>query len=186
MDDRPRMAMDMLIRGNRMYIDSSRNPADISQDRRSETSEKGQKPYAAIITCADSRVSPEHVFSAGIGELFVVRTAGNVVGVFEVGSIEFAAQQFSVPLVVVMGHTSCGAVKAAFGGQANGYVDEVVKEVKLGLNGASSEGEAIRNNVLHSERRLMQSSIISGLVSSGQLKVACAVYDISTGRVNFL
>ena len=94
MDDRPTEALRRLIAGNESYITSCRNPAEISCERRMETSENGQEPYAVILTCSDSRVPPEHIFSAGIGELFVVRAAGNVVGDFEIGSIEYAVQHF--------------------------------------------------------------------------------------------
>ena len=185
MDESPERAMRKLVVGNHIYRDSCRNPADISYGRRTETAKNGQKPYAAILTCSDSRVSPEHIFSAGIGELFVVRTVGNVVGAFEIGSIEYAVQHLRVPLVAVMGHSHCGAVAAALEGHADGYIEAVVREIQLGLCGAATESEAIRNNILHSRQRILQSKIVNDLLETGQLMVVCAEYDIRTGRVNF-
>jgi len=185
MEDRPNQALRRLVSGNKVYEDSRYNPADISCERRMETAANGQKPYAVILTCSDSRVPPEHIFSTGIGELFVVRTAGNVVGNFEVGSVEYAVQHLSVPLVVIMGHTHCGAVAAALEGHADGYIEDIVREIQLGLNGAVTESEAVYNNILHSERRILQSKIVKDLLRAGRLMLARAEYDIKTGHVNF-
>ena len=186
MDERPKRALCRLIEGNNVYIDSFRNPADISCERRMETTRHGQRPYAVILTCSDSRVPPEHIFSAGIGELFVVRTAGNVVGDFEIGSIEYAVQHLHVPIVVIMGHTHCGAVAAALEGHAEGYIESIIREIQLGLNGAATEDEAVCNNILHSKQRVLQSEIVNDLIDTGQLMLVCAENDIRTGHVNFL
>lgn len=185
MDDRPERSLRKLIKGNDIYIDSRRNPADISRRRRMETAKNGQNPYAVILTCSDSRVPPEHIFSAGIGDLFVVRTAGNVVGNFEIGSIEYAVQYLYVPIVVVMGHTHCAAVAAALEGHADGYIEDIIREIQLGLDGATTKSEAVCNNILHSKQRVMQSEIVNDLIKTGQLMVVCAEYDIGTGNVNF-
>lgn len=178
-------ALHRLVTGNDIFIKSSQNPADIGRMRRMETSQNGQKPYAAIVTCSDSRVPPEHLFSAGIGEIFVVRTAGNVIGNFELGSIEYAIQQFHVPLVLVMGHTQCGAVQAALSGYAEGYIADVINEIQCGLDGAETEDQAIYHNILHSKQRILQSEIVNRFLSAGKIMVACAKYDIYTGRVDF-
>lgn len=185
MDHRSKQALYQLMKGNDIYIKSRHNPADISCERRMETAEHGQKPYAAILTCSDSRVPPEHIFSAGIGDLFVVRTAGNVVGGFEIGSMEYAAQHLYVPIIVIMGHTHCGAVAAALEGHADGYIQDIVHEIQLGLNGATTESEAVYNNILHSRRQVLQSETLKYLIKSGHLMVVCAAYDIRSGRVNF-
>ena len=186
MEDRSSNAMRRLVRGNEIYVNSCANPADISKERRIETAENGQKPYAVILTCSDSRVPPEHIFSAGIGDIFVVRSAGNVVGSFELGSIEYAVQHLNAPLIVVMGHTHCGAVAAAIEGHADGYIEDIVREIQLGLNGAITENEAVQNNIFHSKRRVLQSKIVESLSKAGLLMVVCAEYNIQTGRVTFL
>jgi len=178
-------ALNKLAIGNDIYVHSCHNPAYISQKRRTETTQNGQNPYAVILTCSDSRVSPEHIFSAGIGDLFVVRTAGNVVGKFELGSIEYAVQQLNAPIIVVMGHTHCGAVSAALEGYANGYINDIIHEIQLGLNGAKTEDEAICNNILHSQQQVLQSKTVNCLVEAGQLMVVSAEYNIETGHVYF-
>ena len=184
-DQKPQMALKELMMGNNIYINSCKNPADISCQRKLETTKNGQNPYAVIVTCSDSRVPPEHIFSAGIGDLFVIRTAGNVVGSFELGSIEYAVQHLHVPIIVIMGHTHCGAVTAALSGHATGYLQNVVQEIQLGLHGARNENEAIGNNILHSKQRVLQSQIVGSLMETGQLALACAEYNIKTGYVNF-
>lgn len=105
----PAKALEKLKAGNASYIDAKVNSEDISQAKRTDTLVNGQKPYAIIITCSDSRVIPENIFMTGIGELFVIRIAGNVIDEHQLGSIEYAASHLGAPLIVVMGHTHCGA-----------------------------------------------------------------------------
>ena len=178
-------ALNMLIEGNRLYIESFQNPSHISQQKRHDTTRDGQKPYAAILACSDSRVPPEHIFSAGIGDLFVVRTAGNVVGTFELGSIEFAVQYLDVRLIIILGHNHCGAVTAALEGQADGYISSIVHEIKLGLGGATTESDAISNNITHSKERILQSATVREWIDYGELMVLGAIYDVQTGYVDF-
>ena len=182
----PELALQKLIAGNKAFVESATNPADLSPARIAELAQNGQAPYAVVVTCSDSRVPPEHLFSAGIGDLFVVRTAGNVIGDFERGSIEYAVEQLGVSLVVIMGHSQCGAVGAALAGRADGYLDTVVSEIQRGIAGAASEQEAIRQNISHSQRCVLQSEAIRLLVETGQLKVLGAEYDLQTGHVDFL
>ncbi|MCD7948640.1 MAG: carbonic anhydrase [Oscillospiraceae bacterium] len=148
-----------------------------------KTAHHGQKPFAAILTCSDSRVPPEHIFSAGLGEIFVVRTAGNVAGDFEIGSIEYAVEHLHVPLVVVMGHTHCGAVAAALEGYSKG---DIADEIRLGLHGSPNEDEAICQNAMHSKKRLLQSKVVKAMYRARKIEIVCAVYNIQTGRVKFL
>lgn len=103
----PAKALEKLKAGNARYIDAMVNSEDISQAKRTDTLVNGQKPYAIIITCSDSRVIPENIFMTGIGELFVIRIAGNVIDEHQLGSIEYAASHLGAPLIVVMGHTHC-------------------------------------------------------------------------------
>lgn len=181
----PQDALDRLIAGNEIFRRSCTNPADISQAVREETAFNGQSPYAVVLTCSDSRVPPEHIFSAGIGDLFVVRTAGNVVGDFEIGSIEYGADELGASLIVVMGHSHCGAVGAALSGHAYGYIEDVVHEIQIGLDGAEDERTAIYNNIIHSKNRIMQSEIIRKLVRFGKIMIVCARYDINSGKAEF-
>ncbi|MCL2774244.1 MAG: carbonic anhydrase [Oscillospiraceae bacterium] len=181
----PNQALRKLIAGNEIYLNSKNNPGNISSAIRYENSIHGQHPYSVILTCSDSRVPPEHIFSAGVGELFVIRTAGNVVGGFELGTIEYGLKYLGVPLILVMGHSQCGAVAAALDGNAEGYIEDVVHEIQLGLYGATDEVAAVYNNILNSRCRIMESSIIQKLISDGNISIVCALYDVKTGAVKF-
>jgi carbonic anhydrase len=181
----PTQALERLKNGNSDFIKSTYNPAAISAGARLETANKGQRPYAAIMTCSDSRTAPEHIFSAGLGELFVVRTGGHVVGPLELGSLEFSIKHFEIPLIVVMGHLGCSAVAAAMAGKAEGYIDEIAREIRPGLRGATDWETAVRNNVTHAKERILSSEIITDMVAAGQLDVVGSVYDIVGGGVEF-
>ena len=102
-----------LIEGNQKYLDAKAGTGDISKALRLQTAEQGQHPYAIVITCSDSRVIPESIFSAGIGDLFVIRVAGNVLDNHQLGSIEYAAEHLGTKLIVMLGHTRCGAARSA-------------------------------------------------------------------------
>jgi carbonic anhydrase len=180
----PEQSLNKLKNGNLTFIKAIANPADISIRVRHDTA-SGQHPHAVLMTCADSRVPPEHIFSAGIGELFVIRTGGNVVGNFELGSIEFAVAQLNAPLIVVMGHTECGAIQAAMKGEADGHIGDILREIKLGLNDAPDEDIAIKNNVQHCMKRIMASEILGGFLDTGKVMLIGAIYDIATGVVHF-
>ena len=110
-----------LAAGNLKYLNAENGSGDISRRIRMSTWAKGQSPYAIIVTCSDSRVIPENIFSAGIGELFVIRLAGNIIDDHQLGSIEYAAGHLGCRLVVVLGHTHCGAVDAAINSESSGY-----------------------------------------------------------------
>jgi carbonic anhydrase len=155
----------------------------------------GQKPKAAILGCADSRVPPELVFDEGLGDLFVVRTAGNVTGPMGVGSIEYAAEHLGVPLVVVLGHHRCGAVKATTeaNGHAEGNIGEIVKAIAPAVAQAKAapakEGlvdDAVHVNARRTAESLTERSpLLKKLVAEGKVKIAVAVYDLATGKVEF-
>jgi len=174
-----------LIVGNSIYLNTSDSLASVSHERARETAQNGQRPYAVVVSCSDSRVPSEYIFAAGIGDLFIVRTAGNVIGEFELGSIEFGVQYLKAPLIVVMGHSNCGAVEAALANQGDGYLSAVVREIQSGLNGVTDEGEAIHKNVLHSKQRILESPIVRQLLEAGQLMIVCAEYDLFTKHVDF-
>ncbi len=181
----PKEALEQLKKGNKIYVSSDSNPADQFQKIRLDTANNGQHPYAVVLTCSDSRVPAEHIFSAGIGDLFTVRTAGNVISDFEIGSIEYGCAHLGAKVVLVMGHTHCGAINAALKGGADGFIQKIVDEIKSGLNGADTEITATDNNIIHSADKLMDSSIIRELVDRNQLLIVPAKYDIETGEVAF-
>jgi carbonic anhydrase len=153
----------------------------------------GQHPHAVILTCADSRVAPEIVFDQGLGDLFDIRVAGNIAGDAEIASIEYAAEHLHTPLVVVMGHQSCGAVAAAIeGGHPPGHLPTLVTaihpavEQARGMPGDLSDN-AVRINVEHVVQQLRSSKpILAKLVAEKKLKIVGAVYSLKTGEVTWL
>lgn len=179
-------ALARLKEGNEYYILHKQNPAVLDDGRRGELVKNGQSPYAVIITCADSRVAPEHIFSAGLGDLFVIRNAGNVIGHHELGSVEYATEHLGVPLAVVMGHTHCGAVKATIEGSAGGYIKVIADTVRQAIGEETEPRNCERKNAAAGVEKLMESSVISRLVGEGKLAVVSAVYDIETGKVEFI
>ncbi len=176
-----------LTERNGSYLSSDENTGDISPEIRFENAQNGQSPYATVITCSDSRVPAEHIFGAGIGELFVIRTAGNVIGDYELGSVEYGAEHLGTKLVVVLGHTQCGAVDAALSGGAHGNIEKITDEILSCLpEGCDDSREAEILNVKNSINRIMESEIMQELTESGEVKVLGAIYDIVTGKVEFL
>jgi carbonic anhydrase len=153
----------------------------------------GQHPHAAVLSCADSRVAPEIVFDQGLGDLFDVRVAGNIAGDTELASLEYAAEHLHVPLIVVMGHQKCGAVAAAVeGGEAPGHLPVLLAAIKPAVEKAAAlPGDrvenAVRINVESVVRQLRDGTpVLSGLCSTGRLRVAGAVYSLDTGKVAWL
>ena len=144
-------ALAKLKEGNKRYLSASSNPGDVSPQIRQYTCENGQSPYATVITCSDSRVIPEAVFSAGIGELFTIRVAGNVMDHHQLGSVEYAADHLGTKLVVVLGHTNCGAVGAAVHHDPSGFVKYITDEIRKAIGDEKDEYKACCLNV---ERRV--------------------------------
>ena len=182
----PEQALQKLKRGNEIYINSIKNNADISKRLRDDTAKNGQRPYAVIVTCSDSRVPPEHIFSAGIGDLFVIRAAGNVVDNFALGSIEYGVKHLVAKAIVIMGHDQCGAVSAAIAGHIEGHITDIVKEIQSGIAGAENAAEAERFNITHSHRKITKSAIVRELIESGKITAVEAKYNMHTGKVDFL
>ncbi len=178
--------IDFMLEGNELYVKANQNSGNISSEIRKDTKENGQHPYATVITCSDSRVPPEHIFSAGLGELFVIRTAGNVIGDFELGSVEYGAEHLGTQLVLVLGHTSCGAVDATLNGGAHGNIEKITNEIMEGLGDCTDPREAEILNVRHSIAEIMESPIMAELVESGKVVIKGAIYNIETGKVEIL
>ncbi len=191
-------ALTQLREGNERWVSASPQAPNTSESRRRAVAEQGQVPFATILTCADSRIPVERVFDRGVGDLFVLRVAGNVAGPHEAGTIEYGAEHLHVPVLVVMGHTSCGAVSAAASGaEAPGNVGSLVaaitpaveraRSLNPSLEGPDLAAAAVRENVWQSVFDLIRSSdACRERIASGSLRVVGAVYDIATGRVEWL
>ena len=172
-------ALRRLEEGNKRYLTATTGSGDISPQIREKTAEEGQRPYAVIVTCSDSRVIPESIFSAGIGELFVIRVAGFVVDKSQIGSVEYAVEHLGAPLVVVMGHTQCGAVSTALGHEpVAGNLKFIIDEISKAIGDEKDSEKAVALNVKHSCKVIEESRIPA--------KVLGAIYHTDNGRVEFL
>ena len=178
-------ALQRLQDGNARYMTAEKNEGNISPTLRKDTCENGQKPYAIIVTCSDSRVIPESIFSAGIGELFVIRVAGNVIDKHQLGSVEYASAHLGSPLVVVMGHNHCGAVGAAIGGGAENFINYITDEIKKAIGDEKDDYKACCLNVKNSVQVIKESLKVQEDDEHG-LKVCGAVYHLEDGKVEFL
>ena len=178
-------ALAKLKEGNQRYLDATSNPGDISPLLRKKTCEEGQSPYAIVITCSDSRVIPESIFSVGIGEIFTIRVAGNVIDNHQLGSVEYAADHLGTKLVVVLGHSHCGAVGAAMGGDPSGYVKYITDEIRKAIGEEKDELRACCLNVERSVSVIKDSLKYQG-EGENDVKVCGAVYHIDSGKVEFL
>lgn len=167
-----------LIEGNRIYCAGS--DAAI----REETAKNGQHPYAIVICCSDSRVVPERIFHTGIGELFVIRIAGNVLDLHQLGSIEYAAAHLGVKRIVLLGHTGCGAIEAALAGHADGYIADLTAEIRRAIGGERDPLLAAKRNVLHGVERLQRA--FSTHPKMQGVTIRGAIYDIASGAVEWL
>ncbi len=182
----PEEAIKKLKEGNARFVSGKSNHRDLVAQRRALVG--GQKPFAIILTCSDSRVAPEHVFDAGLGDLFVVRTAGNIVDAIALGSMEYAAEHLGSTFLVVMGHESCGAVKAAcMSDRAEGNIGAIVKELQSAVKMGNREpARVVEENVKYVLKTIRaKSGILSRLEKEGKLKIAGAVYALSTGEVSY-
>ena len=175
-----------LEEGNLEYVYTNRFMCDTSLDHLKKFSEKGQQPYAIIITCSDSRVVPELIFSAGIGDLFVIRVAGNVIDSHQLGSIEYAAEHLGTGLIVVLGHDHCGAVDAAMNHEPDGYIKYITDEILKAIGDEKDEVRACCLNVKHSCEIIEHSLQIQKDEREYGLKVLGAIYHLESGEVEFL
>jgi carbonic anhydrase len=175
--------------GNERFV-SDKLDGKLQDSSRRDSLTGGQEPYAIILSCADSRVVPEFCFDAGLGELFVVRVAGNVANTSSIGSIEYAVANIGCPLLVVMGHQNCGAVMAAIGGGDNGYnINHLLAHVTpaLAACGGDDVNAVVKKNAELTVAALSsRSTIIGDAVAAGKLQVVPAYYELGSGRVEFL
>ena len=188
----PDQALQMLVTGNRRYVSGQALHPNQSAERR-QALVSGQQPFAAVLACADSRVPPEVFCDQGLGDLFVVRNAGNVVDDVVLGSLEYAVEHLGAPLVAVIGHTRCGAITAAVqGGHAPGHSASVVDRLKPAVAAASGEaGNAVLNAVVANVRQAVAAlkacePILAEAARIGRLQVAGGVYHLDTGELELI
>ena len=182
-------ALGNLVDGNARFVGEKYLHDHISADYRKELA-KGQHPFAVIVTCSDSRVSPELIFDQGLGDLFVIRTAGEVVDELEIGSIEYAVEHLGAKLVVVLGHESCGAVSAAVnGGEMPKNIASIVSQIKPAVIKAKGQKGNIIDNAIVNNVNLVVDKINNNsdvLKEAKDVKVVGAVYSLSNSKVEFL
>ena len=182
--------IDRLKAGNKRFVADKLDGGLQNSSRRNDLT-SGQDPWAIILSCADSRVVPELAFDSGLGELFVIRVAGNIANSSTIASIEYAVAHIGTPVIVVMGHQSCGAVTAAMGGGDNGYnlnhlLAHITPAISAAGEGASVTDVVKKNAELTVVEMQNRSSIIRDAVESGKVKVVPAYYELSSGEVHFI
>ncbi|MGI9163053.1 MAG: carbonic anhydrase [Mycobacterium sp.] len=195
----PDQAMAKLIEGNARFVELRHNDTNLSSARLVAVS-KGQQPFVGVLGCVDSRVPPELVFDRGLGDLFDARIAGAIADDAAIGSLEFGVEEFGVPLLVVLGHTRCGAVTAAVTalrsgqtrapGRIGAVVDPILPAVMAvqarGVTGDAVINAAAKEVVHRGVDALRISPILKDRLAGGQLKITGAFYDLDTGKVEFL
>lgn len=189
----PDAALQQLLDGNARFVSGKLEHPDRSTERVAALA-AGQHPIAVVLGCSDSRVPPEIVFDAGLGELFVVRVAGNTADAAGVGSIEYAVEHLGAPLIVVLGHGKCGAVKAAVDTvetrvEPAGHLGAVVDPIKPAVEKVLDRGGDVLDNAVHEnvsevvEHLKTSEPVLANEVHEGHVKIVGAYYDLSTGKV---
>ncbi len=190
----PEKALQMFVDGNNRFLENSMANRDL-QGQVKETS-GGQFPFAAVLSCIDSRVPAELVFDQGIGDIFSARVAGNVVNTDILGSIEYACKVAGSKLIVVMGHTKCGAVTSACKGVELGNITSLLAKIKpakeavtnsIGADGDDFVEKVSEQNVLESIENIRKnSSILADMEANGEIKIVGAIYAVESGKVSYL
>jgi carbonic anhydrase len=191
----PAASLERLLKGNTRYVDGVSLRHDFKHER--EALAGGQNPYAAILSCADSRIAPEYAFDSGRGDLFVCRVAGNFANTESVASLEYAVAVLGTPLILVLGHDSCGAVGAAIKSIKDdtplpGHMPSLVTGIAPAVKAVSQQagdtlGNAIRQNVIDNVAKLSSATpILSAAVEQGKLKVVGGIYRLRDGRVEMV
>jgi carbonic anhydrase len=185
----PDGALAELVAGNKRYLSKGMNASASELAKLRQQTAGSQEPFAAVLSCADSRVPAEIVFDQTIGQIFVTRVAGNVITPEIIGSLEYGAAVLATKVILVMGHSSCGAVKAAMQGEAvPGQISSLFPHIQPAVDQAGHDLEAaIKANAKIQAALLSQSSpVIAGMVKDGKLKVAAGYYDLASGAVTML
>jgi len=194
----PNEAKQLLLEGNERFATDKLLSKDLSSTRRSELMKNGQHPFAVIVSCSDSRVPPELLFDQALGDLFVVRVAGNVVTPVELGSVEYAVDHLKTPLVVVLGHEECGAVTAAVqGGETHGSIASIIEKIKPAVDGAKALSNSTTTNkdlidkstelnIQNTIKDILKSPIIKEGVAENQVDIIGIKYDLDEGILKFI
>lgn len=188
----PIKALSLLIEGNNHFVKGEMQHLSYVTEAKDKLLEN-QTPFAVIVGCSDSRVPPEVIFDRGLGELFVVRVAGNVLGPIEMGSVEYAIEVLKSPLVMVLGHQNCAAVKASLQGNENvpDFLEAIYPLIKEALKscetiGANALVNAIHCNVKKGVETLKNSPIIAPLIDQKKVKIVGAYFDFNSGKVQLI
>ena len=187
---KPKQALQSLMKGNKRYVNNKSEHPNRCEERRKELTSK-QTPYAVIVGCSDSRIVPEIIFDTGLGDLFVVRVAGNVIGPIELESIEYSAVNLNSAVIVVLGHENCGAVTAVFQNKATNIpaVAELIDPAVIQAQDAKNTNQleqAIKINALNMKHLLEQSPNLEILIQKKKIQVHAAYYNLKTGLVELL
>lgn len=191
--------LNVLLEGNERFSEDHPIHPDQTLDRLRDLSQ-GQHPVAAVVSCSDSRVPPELIFDQGLGDLFVIRNAGNIVADYEIGSVEYAIEHLGVPLVIILGHTKCGAIGAfveheqEHSHQYSAYIQKIIdfidaeEEEQVLSRGTNDFYEkAIEANVLHGIHELKNKvPLVNELIEAKKLRLIGAIYDVETGKIRIV
>jgi carbonic anhydrase len=191
----PDAALKRLMEGNARYVDGVSRRHDFKHER--EALAGGQNPFAAVLSCADSRIAPEYAFDTGRGDLFVCRVAGNFAGTETIASMEYAVAVLNTPLILVIGHDACGAVDATLKALKDntsppGHIPSLVDAIAPAAKAAMQQGgevldKAIRQNVVDTVAKLKSAApVLSAAVEQGKLKIAGGIYRLNTGAVELI
>jgi carbonic anhydrase len=174
------MALRFLEEGNKRYLEGRTLERTNAEDR--AILKDGQNPFAVIVTCSDSRVSPEIYFDQKLGDIFVIRNAGNIADATALGSLEYAVEHLRVPLVVVVGHSACGAVNGALsGGEFSANLQTIINAIRPAIESDDNLDDAIRTNIMYNVGLIRANET----VRQAGATVMGAHYDIETGEINF-
>ena len=188
-DITPDLALQRLMDGNQRFVNGKLENPRRNRERLAEVA-KTQKPFAAVLSCADSRVPSEIIFDQGFGDLFVCRVAGNIATPEEIGSLEFGAAVLGTKVIMVIGHERCGAVDATIkGAQVPGQIATLLDAIKPAIKNSENQtgdrlSNATKSNVLFQIEKLKSSPVISQLIQDKKLKIVGGYYDLDTGAVS--
>ena len=185
----PELALENLEKGNQRYVNDQLEHPRRDLERR-ESLQSSQAPFATVLTCSDSRVSPEVIFDQGLGDIFVVRVAGNVAGQIEQESIEYSAVYLGSSLIFVLGHENCGAVKAVLANKTED-IESIAKLIQPALAQTNLQGNdatvaAIKANVLNVVKQLQNNPVIAKLIQDKKINVVGGYYNLTSGKVELL
>jgi carbonic anhydrase len=188
----PEEAIRLLKEGNARYVSGALDHPRQSADRRGELT-RGQHPFAAVLGCSDSRVPPEILFDQGLGDLFIIRTAGNIADDVALGSIEYGVEHLGVQLVVVLGHSACGAVTASTQAtEGPGHIDRLIKMIRPAVDKVQGQPGSLLDNAIHANVELTVEMlrrcepILKEIIDADHCQVVGAVYNLETGAVTFM